>query len=258
MKDTEEDVNAKLTSSEFDEDQNTISFPQRKNCGGFELLRCVLNCRVLESIECAMAVKKLKTSVGLGKIYVRPIQRSLSIISIKQEVSSNTSLKETCIYCGKKFLLKDLRSHLDSFFSFPNFEGDDALSTESTSELQPAFNNSPSVNDINDEVNENSNNESTHNEVLSENTVSAFNVIYEIVDRSEVMPQRGQVEKLDIDEKIVEVINHCLDKNLSHPIEIRKYLQSQLAQGRALDVSNVSNVDDGLTNFIMVDRAKLI
>ena len=65
---------------------------------------------------------------------------------------------------------------------------------------------------------------------------------YEIVDRSEVMPQRGQVEKLDIDEKIVEVINHCLDKNLSYPVEIRKYLQSQLAQGRALDVSNVSNV----------------
>ena len=37
-----------------------------------------------------------------------------------------------------------------------------------------------------------------------------------------------------------------------------KYLQSQLVQGRTLDVSDVSNVDDGLTNFIMLDRAKLI
>ena len=37
-----------------------------------------------------------------------------------------------------------------------------------------------------------------------------------------------------------------------------KYLQSQLVQGRALDVSDVSNVDDGLTNFIMLDRTKLI
>ena len=55
-----------------------------------------------------------------------------------------------------------------------------------------------------------------------------------------------------------EVINQCLDKNLSHPVEIMKYLQTQLVQGRALDVSDVSNFDDGLTNFIMVDRAKLI
>ena len=154
--------------------------------------------------------------------------------------------------------MKDLRSHIDSCFSFPNFESDDASSTESTSELPPAFDNSPSVNDINDEVNENINSESTHNEVSSENAASAFNITYEIVDKSERMPQRGQVEKFDIDEKMVEVINHYLDKNLSHPVEIMKYLQSKLVQGRALDVFDVPNVDDGLTNFIMVDRAKLI
>ena len=37
------------------------------------------------------------------------------------------------------------------------------------------------------------------------------------------MLQRGQVKKFDIDEKIVEVINHCLDKNLSWS---KKYLQT--------------------------------
>ena len=57
------------------------------------------------------------------------------------------------------------------------------------------------------------------------------------------MLQRGQVKKFDIDEKIVEVINHCLDK---------------LVKVRGLDVSDVSNFNDGLTNFITVDRAKLI
>ena len=30
------------------------------------------------------------------------------------------------------------------------------------------------------------------------------------------MPQREQVEKVDVDEKMVEVIDHCLDNNLSH------------------------------------------
>ena len=85
--------------------------------------------------------------------------------------------------------MKDLRSHIDSSFSFPNFQSDDGSSTESTLKLTPAFDNS--VSDISDKVNENSNNESTHKEVLSENTASAFDITDEIVDRSERMPQRG-------------------------------------------------------------------
>ena len=49
---------------------------------------------------------------------------------------------------------------------------------------------------------------------------------------------------------MVEVINHRLDKNLSHPVEIMKHLQSQLLQGRALDVS-VSNVNDANKSWII-------
>ena len=96
MEDTEEEVYAKLTSSELDEDEKK-GFPLLRNCG-FELLRCVPNCRVLE-VKCAMAVKTLKTSFGDVKIYTRPIQRSLLVIQIRQEVLSTTSLKEKCIYC---------------------------------------------------------------------------------------------------------------------------------------------------------------
>ena len=50
---------------------------------------------------------------------------------------------------------------------------------------------------------------------------------------------------------MVEVINHRLDKNLSHPVEIMKHLQSHLFQGRALDVSNVSNVNDANKSWII-------
>ena len=80
LEDTEEEVYAKLTSSELNEDQNTIGFPQLKNYVWFELLRCVPNWRTLESVERAMAVKTLKTSVGQGKVFIKPIQRSLSVI----------------------------------------------------------------------------------------------------------------------------------------------------------------------------------
>ena len=120
--------------------------------------------------------------------------------------------------------MKDLRSDIDSSFSFPNFKSDDGSSTKSTLKLPPTFDNS--VNDINDKVNENSNNKSTHKEVLCENTASAFDITNEIVDWSETMPQRGQVEKFDIDKKMVEIMNHCIHRNLSHPVEIMNYLQS--------------------------------
>ena len=51
----------------------------------------------------------------------------------------------------------------------------------------------------------------------------------------------------------MDVINYCLDKHLSQSIEIMKNLQSHLVQVRTF---NVSNVDDSLTNFVMVDHAK--
>ena len=72
------------------------------------------------------------------------------------------------------------------------------------------------------------------------------------------MPQREQVEKFDMNEKRVEVINHSLDKRLSHPVDIMKYLHNQQFQGKTVDISDVSNFDDGLTYFGMVDPAKLI
>lgn len=139
LEDTENEVIFKLTFSELDEDQNAIGFPPTQKLWWFELLRCEPNCRVLKRIECAMVVKTIKTSAGQGKIYIWLIQRSLSVILIRQEVLSTTSLKQKCICCGKEFLLKDLRSHIDSCFSFPNFERDDASSFKSTLELPPNF-----------------------------------------------------------------------------------------------------------------------
>ena len=60
LEETEEKIYNKLTSLELDEVQNTIGFPHLKNCDGFELLWCVTNCRILESIECAMLLRHLK------------------------------------------------------------------------------------------------------------------------------------------------------------------------------------------------------
>ena len=59
---------------------NSLGFPQLKECGGFELLRCAANCRDLSVISCSWNAKDLRSSLGggQGKIYLRPIQKSLS------------------------------------------------------------------------------------------------------------------------------------------------------------------------------------
>ena len=102
------------------ESDETASYLQLKKCvcvcvcvwggGGFELLRCIPNCKVLESIEVVMSAENLKVAAGQGKISIRPVQRSLSVFPLKSETSSfSTSvLKKKCVYCLKEFSLQSL------------------------------------------------------------------------------------------------------------------------------------------------------
>ena len=50
------------------ESDETASYLLLKKCGGFELLRCIPNCKVLEPIEVVMSAKNLKVAAGQGKI----------------------------------------------------------------------------------------------------------------------------------------------------------------------------------------------
>ena len=92
------------------ESDETASYLQLKKCGGFELLRCIPNCKVLEPIEVVMSAENLKVAAGQGKISIRPVQRSLSVFPLKSETSSfSTSvLKKKCVYCLKEFSLQSL------------------------------------------------------------------------------------------------------------------------------------------------------
>ena len=99
-------------SDENLDDGNTASFPKLKDCGGFELLHCIANCRNLENIGCDISSSTLKSSIGKGKIYIRPIQKSLSQLPINIEKQSG-NLKETCSTCKKELLIQDLRGHLN-------------------------------------------------------------------------------------------------------------------------------------------------
>ena len=110
--DDEQAVVNKITSDEKDNAGNAPGFPQLKACGGFELMRCQPNCRDLSVIDCSWYAKDLRSNLGggQGKIYLQPIQKSLSTTPIVGE--SQCKVTEKCHMCNQEILVHKLRDHL--------------------------------------------------------------------------------------------------------------------------------------------------
>ena len=66
------------------------AFPKLEGCGGFELLRCIPNSKELEpfSIAVSQSPKMLKSVLGAGRVYIRPIQKSLQLEEDENEIYS--------------------------------------------------------------------------------------------------------------------------------------------------------------------------
>lgn len=112
LEDNEQTVLDKITSNTKDASGNAMGFPQLKNSGGFEMLRCSPNCRDLLEIDSCWSAKDLRSAIGggQGKIYLRPIQRSLSTKPLVLQIHSG--VKEKCQMCDQDILVCNLRAHL--------------------------------------------------------------------------------------------------------------------------------------------------
>ena len=120
----------KLTS----EDSENGGFPKLKSCGNFELLQCTANCRDLKVLKCAMSVKELENHTSRQcKIYIRPIQRSLSTIPLTPQ-RNESKIKEKCSVCSDIFYVKDSRKHFLTCCSSTLLEEDEFGSFRDTSE----------------------------------------------------------------------------------------------------------------------------
>ncbi|XP_064387954.1 uncharacterized protein LOC135336110 isoform X1 [Halichondria panicea] len=88
------------------------SFSKLNGCGGFELLRCVPNTKDLELISPVIAAspKVLKSVIGNGRVFIRPIQKSLDVNPI---AGNSNELKEKCLHCDIKVPVVDLRAHVN-------------------------------------------------------------------------------------------------------------------------------------------------
>ena len=107
-----QDLALNYTSSKvYSETGQTIGFPKLKECGGFELMNCIANCRNLSTLDCAWSVKSLKANIGgQSRIYLRPIQKDLCTEPLTEETPCE--IKEKCNVCGQDVLVRNLRTHV--------------------------------------------------------------------------------------------------------------------------------------------------
>ena len=83
------------SSSQFREEIYT-AFPQLREAGGYQFLKCVPNTRNLEALSSLVLTSPLllKQRVGAARTYIRPIQRDLDLTKTVEVSPSN----EVCAY----------------------------------------------------------------------------------------------------------------------------------------------------------------
>ena len=201
-----------------------------------------------------MSAKNLKAAAGQGKIYIRPIQRSLSVIPLKSETSpfSTSVLKEKCVYCLKEFPLQSLRAHVLTCLSSSYLSDDDTGDVRE--EDSAPFNVEPS----NDNISESNRNLEVSNNISDSEVIYITGTLATNISTDTILNSENKIKYIIIDKEIVDIIEHCKTKNLNNLVEILKYMQTRLVQGRPLEIEDVTQCISGATNFIMVDRSDLI
>ena len=191
----------------------TSGYSQLQNRVGFELMKCIPNNKVLEPLECQISAKNLKAAASQAKIYIRPIQRSLSVLPLKSEAlpGSIFALKEKYVHCYKEYPLNVLRSHVLSsnhLLSDDSHEGSDIVNDHSSIEIPTSSENGQHGDNL---------------QLQSEN---------EEIHSNESPPvreeQQNSVREINIYDEINNIIQYCKEQDFNNPVEILKYLQENL------------------------------
>lgn len=277
--DNEEQVAEKLMSAEKSTGEETVGFPQLRDGGGFELLQCQSNCRQLTMIKCQWSIKHIKANTGgQSKIYVRPIQRSLSTKPVKAETVVNV-VKQMCEGCNKEFPMFELRDHLytctagiDS--STDSDTGDADSHDNGNTVLLQRQDQNPSGNNTNVVTND----ELQINETAGEPPVTSVHetdvnspqvdltetddvTVVDLVDlepgaATEITNQLPEAE--DINSIVNGIVRHCQENQIYSTKEVVRLMQYKVVQGRSLEIENEDVCPEGETNYISVDRLNIL
>ncbi|KAJ7380778.1 hypothetical protein OS493_007158 [Desmophyllum pertusum] len=242
LDDDEVSVHQKLISSEKDDLGDVKGFPQLRDGGGFEMLHCLPNCRDLTPLKCSWAAKEMRSNLGgQSKIYLRPIQKDLSTKSLVPQ--NSCEVKEMCMSCKKEFPMSELRTHsfymcLAGLNSGSDSEGENNTTAHSHGSATITV---PDADSLQPETAE-----STQPE--------------EQLDATPQVPDQSIPEEKEdtVDDAISSVLHYCRANNINNPVEILRCLQKAIVTGRKLELESDSEVLEGETNYINVDRTNLL
>lgn len=233
-----------ITSSEVNsETGQTIGFSALKECGGFELMTCVANCRNLSTLDCAWSVKSIKANIGgQSRIYLRPIQQDLSTTPLSEDTPCE--IKEKCIVCGQDVLIRNLRTHVYMC-------SEDAIIQSGSDEDE--LTSSYQVNHLNPQPEESSSNNSQ--EVIP---VMDSNQPVQIEETRDQEINVQNIEEESVESLVSKIVAYCRSQQVTDPVEILRYYQSQFVLGRDLEITNPNETCEGVTSYISVDRRNIL
>ena len=277
--DSEEQVLQKIISDEQDENGQIVGFPQLKDCGGFEILHCVSNCKDLLPISCSWSVCDLKANLGpQTKLYLRPIQKNLSTKSSLPD--NKCQVKEECLSCQKQVLVTELRQHMYACRygnAVPLYEesGSDedlppfSLTQSQSTHISQAFPSNPSITSPQAIPAQTTPVQTTAAQTMEAQTIPVQNPpptdasqqqmpdpLTEVIDVDQIISETTDTSS--VEEVVEKVIDYCKVNQVSDPVEILRCLQNEVVIGRQLEIQNVAENIEGSTNYILVDRSNLL
>ena len=204
-----------------------------------------------------MSVKELKNHIsGQGKIYITPIQRSLSTIPLAPQ-RNESKIKEICSVCSDIFYVKDLRKHFLTCCHSALLEEDEFESFTDTSDGTGQTANSISSNSI--QYHQNMGPTVHVEDFVTDEAVTAIendsSLGAETVDLINVSPKSEVVSlvEMNIESRIDAII-----ESRQNLVQILEYLQEKLIAGRPLEILDPTSCEKGDTNLIMVDRENIL
>lgn len=88
------------------------AYPLLADCGGFEMLLTKPKTRTeLQVVRCGSCSTEELRCMGTGRIYIRPIQKSLIV---SEEENDTGQEYEECLFCYKLFPIREIRLHITS------------------------------------------------------------------------------------------------------------------------------------------------
>jgi hypothetical protein len=218
-------------------------FPKLSSSGGFELMYCAANKRELKRLDVKWDVSHLKTVLGgQSRIYVRPIQNSLSLVNDNDDDSTHT-LEYPCQTCASFFSVDKLRHHISEC---------KIKRPTSTDETNPEEQNDLTTDDILEQ----------HFDL----NIAGNNSLY-LLETDLATANTGTTDwqtptvSVEYPEDITKTcIEDLSNFQINDPIHALRYIQSKIVCGRKLEIEE-QDLATGLTgdaNFIVVDRQNIL